>query len=440
MVFAGLLLYLMGELSTLYVIVQYAFVIVVVGLVWAFVGHEGMKLVAIPLFILFFMVPLPNFIYFNLSANLQLLSSLIGVELIRMFGISVFLSGNVIDLGSYKLQVVEACNGLRYLFPLVTLGFIVAYFYKAELWKRIIIVLSTFPITVFMNSFRIGVIGVMVEHWGPTMADGFLHDFEGWVIFMACFGILFLEMWVLNRLSGSSLTLQQAFGLEFPAPTPKNAALMNRRIPKAFIAAAILLAVIVVLAKSLPQRVEATPARQDFSSFPLRIGDWAGEREQMEKVYIDALLFSDYLLANYRRADESPINFYVAYYDSQRKGQSAHSPRTCLPGGGWEMTELNEHIIEGVTVNGHPLQVNRTLIKLGDQSQLVYYWFQQRGRIITNEYLVKWFLFWDALTKNRSDGALVRITTPLRPGETGDDRLEQFAKDALNELHQYVPN
>src|SRR5207253_2194127 len=98
--------------------------------------------------------------YIQLSQKLQLWSSQLGVAVIRLFGISVYLEGNVIDLGSYKLQVVEACSGLRYLFPLMTLGFIAALFFRAPLWKRSILFLSTIPITVLMNSFRIGMIGI----------------------------------------------------------------------------------------------------------------------------------------------------------------------------------------------------------------------------------------------------------------------------------------
>ena len=212
----GLALFFIGELSTIYTVIQYGFVFFVIGLAWAFVGNAAFRIIAVPLLLLFFMVPFPNFIYNNLSSQLQLLSSEIGVAVIRMFGISVYLEGNVIDLGAYKLQVVEACNGLRYLFPLMTLGVIVAYFYHAAIWKRLLIFVSTIPITILMNSFRIGVIGVMVEHWGTSMAEGFLHDFEGWAIFMACFGILFLEMWVLMRLSNDRRRLSEVFGIDPP--------------------------------------------------------------------------------------------------------------------------------------------------------------------------------------------------------------------------------
>jgi len=120
-----------------------------------------MRKIWIPLLFLGFMIPLPSFLYNNLSAYLQLISSQLGVAFIRLFGVSVYLEGNVIDLGTYQLQVVEACNGLRYLFPLMSLAFLSAYFFKGAMWKRAIIFLSSIPITVLMNSVRIGITGMI---------------------------------------------------------------------------------------------------------------------------------------------------------------------------------------------------------------------------------------------------------------------------------------
>ena len=116
------------------------------------------------------------------------------------------------------------------------------------------------------------------------------------------------------------------------------------------------------------------------------------------------------------------VNLYIAYYNSQRKGEAVHSPRSCLPGGGWQMRDFGQRELPAIVVGGQPLRVNRTLIELGDQRQLVYYWFQQRGRVITNEFAVKWYLFWDAITRHRTDGALVRSSTPLPRGKRGGRR------------------
>ena len=100
---------------------------------------------------LLFMVPLPRFIQFNLSNELQLISSQLGAGIVRLFGIPVSLEGNVIDLGSYKLQVVEACSGLRYLFPLMSFGLLCAVLFKAPVWQRALVFLSSLPITIVMN-------------------------------------------------------------------------------------------------------------------------------------------------------------------------------------------------------------------------------------------------------------------------------------------------
>jgi EpsI family protein len=149
---------------------------------------------------------------------------------------------------------------------------------------------------------------------------------------------------------------------------------------------------------------------------------------------VEELKFDDYILANYVDQSQQPVNLYAAYYASQRADKLPHSPKACLPGGGWKVGSFDQHIVNGVTVNGQPLSVNRAIMEHGELKQLVYYWFQQRGRVITSEYHVKWYLFLDALTRNRSDGSLVRLVAPIKPGqsvEEVDQKLASFAK-AMN--------
>jgi EpsI family protein len=215
-----------------------------------------------------------------------------------------------------------------------------------------------------------------------------------------------------------------------------------RALPVSLAISAGLLVAAAAVALALPQRAEVVPARQAFLYFPMVIGHWFGSRDTLEPIYIRQLQFDDYVLADYRGPGPRPINLYVAWYDSQQSGRSVHSPSTCLPGGGWRMTSFTQVEVPGVTVDGQPLRVNRTVIALGDARQLVYYWFQQRGRVLTNEYLVKWYLFWDSLTRNRSDGSLVRLIVPLPEGaaeEQADRQLAEFAAELEPVLQQYVP-
>ncbi|MES9940602.1 MAG: VPLPA-CTERM-specific exosortase XrtD [Candidatus Thiodiazotropha sp. 6PLUC2] len=435
--------FIMGEIATTFTLVQYALVLSVFGLVYALLGWQAFKIVSGPLFLLFFIVPLPPFVFNTLSGKLQLISSQIGVEVIRLFGISVFLEGNVIDLGEYKLQVVEACSGLRYLFPLVSLAFLAAYLYRVEFWKRSIVFLSSIPITVIMNSFRIGVIGVLVENWGQEQADGFLHYFEGWIVFMSCLLILLLEMTILAKIGGTSRKLRDVFGLEMPKPLPEGMTIRTRPITPIHYAILASVSLIAVSSIYVKNQEEILPDRQDFSAFPMRMGDWLGDEDMLEDIYLKSLKLDDYIIGDYTNSVGSMVNFYIAYYASQQAGSAAHSPRSCIPGGGWEIDNVTEIVLPELQVNGEPLKVNRLVIMRGDVKKLVYYWFQQRGRVITNEWLVKWYLFLDGLTKQRTDGALVRLTVSIGDGEDwldGDKRLETFAGQVVPLLEDYIPN
>jgi len=438
----GLFLYYAGELSSILVIIQYAFIIVIFGIALSILGTKVFKIIFVPLAILLFMIPLPAFLLNNLSSQLQLISSEIGVAVIRLFNISVYLEGNVIDLGVYKLQVVEACSGLNYLFPLMTLAFISAYFFTGSFWKKSVIFLSSIPITILMNSFRIGAIGVTVEYWGPEMAEGVLHDFEGWAVFMSCIGILIAEMWVLAHIGKDKLPLREAFGLDFPELTPENAQIKNRKISMPFYASLAVIVLVAVSVVTMPEQIEIEPERKQFAEFPMSFDNIQGKTGYIESNVLDTLKLTDYIMNDYQGEDGGLVNLYSAYYASQKKGASIHSPRSCIPGGGWRIASLDQHMIKNTSIDGVPLEVNRLVIKKGNVNQLVYYWFQQRGRVVTNEYLMKWYLFLDSMNLHRTDGALIRLTTTLKPGQdlsVADKRLELFTSKIAPLIPQFVP-
>ena len=433
-IFVALLVFIIGEISALFLLIQYAFVLVLIGLSLVTIG-KGTKYTAAPILLLLFAIPLPYVIEVLLTAKLQLISSSLGVNLIRFCQIPVFLEGNVIDLGVYKLQVVEACSGLRYLFPLMSLGFIAAYFYQAPFWKRAVVFLATIPITILMNSFRIGAIGVLVDNWGISMAEGFLHDFEGWIIFMACSFLLFVLIWLLERLTNKGAKLAAVFGIvEVPiAGNVQGNAAINT---KPLILAVVLLVGAGGLSQFLDKRTEVYPEHQSFVNFPMQLDGWNGKHDKLDVAVVDKLGMTDYLLANYVNEQQSLVNFYVAYYQSQRKGVSPHSPRVCIPGGGWEISEF-----ERIEAAGQP--VNRVVIKKGNARQLVYYWFQGHGRIVANEYINKWYLFVDAMVKNRTDGALVRLVTNVLPHEDikkADAKILEFMAKSKPSLNKFIVN
>jgi exosortase D (VPLPA-CTERM-specific) len=449
LIVAGLVLRFVGVMTTMQTLQHYAFLLVLYGLVLTLVGPAIFKRLWMPLLILIFAVPLPSVFNNALSVQLQLVSSQLGVWIIRAAGVSVLLEGNVIDLGSYQLEVAEACSGLRYLLPLMTLAFIVSYLFRGAMWKRVTIFLSSIPITVIMNSVRIGFIGITVDRWGVGMAEGALHDFEGWLVFMLSTAALLVTAFGLSRIGKSRVPWQEAFNLN-PAAAPASkpgepvttSATGWQGVPHPFIAASVLVIVGAGLSFSMPTPVSQLPARTSFYEFPTEVGDWAGRRDTLQKIYLDALSLDDYALADYRGPDGQVVNFYAAYYQSQDSSRAIHSPHDCIPGGGWEITRFEQRTFPAEGTTG-AFKVNRAVVQLGAQRQIVYYWFQERGRQLTSEYAARWYLFWDALTRKRTDGALVRFVASVPPGaseDAVDARIIRLATVIEPTLSRYVPN
>ncbi|MEO7863135.1 MAG: exosortase C-terminal domain/associated protein EpsI, partial [Nitrospirales bacterium] len=396
----GIILYGIGELTTLYILQHVSLWMVIVGLVIASIGLRGARAIAFPLSYLLTSIPLPVFLYASLSSQLQLWSSALGVSCLQLVGVTAFRDGKVIDLGPVQLQVVEACSGIRYLLPLTSLALLCAYLFKDRMWKRVVLVLSSIPISIVVNGFRIGMIGVLVEWYGQGTAEGFSHLFEGWLLFMASLGLLILEMWGLSRLG----TMKDRFSLldrftwasQLPGPSPTDivqplrsslfetipsAARFASTMPSpsshrlfpspAYLCSVALLVPVAFASTFMMERVEVAPARAMFVDFPMKLDGWRGTALLLDKQYIDTLRFDDYVLADYRFEGGQPVNLYTAYYRSQRKGQSAHSPQSCLPGGGWEISSFKRLDLPLSTGMIRPLHVNRALIQKDSQKQIV---------------------------------------------------------------------
>lgn len=441
LIIASSALFLAGEISALLLLIHYALVGTIGGILICLYGFRVVRLVYPSIILLLFAIPLPYFLQTELTISLQLISSYIGVAIIKALSIPAYLEGNVIDLGILKLQVVEACAGLRYMFSLLSFGFICAYIYQAELWKRLFILLSAVPITILMNSIRIAVVGILVHHSGIPAAEGFSHQFQGMAIFLVCIVILLFEMWLLTKIGSARKSLFSTIAIEtVEQPAAGNLPAVNMRL---YLLSIAVIVCFYMLQTALANRTEAIPQRKNFVHFPLVIERWAGHAMPIQKANLETLKLSDYLSVDYREPETSiPVNFYVAYYESQRKEASPHSPRVCIPGDGWEIADISRRQLV-LTTTHTAIAYNRAIIKKGNSTQLVYYWFQQRGRFIANEYLMKWYLFYDAVTMNRSDGALVRLVTPVlanEPIEISDQRLVQFLNNAVPHTLDYIPD
>nr|WP_249200338.1 VPLPA-CTERM-specific exosortase XrtD [Thetidibacter halocola] len=440
----GLGLGILGNLVRIPDVVTYALIVWVGGVVLTVLGWQRGKSHQLPVLHLVFMLPLPQFLYWQLTVFLQLVSSELGVWFIGLAGIPVHLDGNVINLGVYKLQVAEACSGLRYLFPILSFSYLVAILYRGPFWHKALIFLMAAPLAVFMNSFRIGMIGVLVNSHGIEQAEGFLHFFEGWVIFGTCVAILFAVAVMLQRLTPNPLGLRDTIDMDFDGLGAQATRILSIAPTRGMLIATVasLAVTAAFLFTPAPQRV--LPERDAFALFPRNVGDWSSFAIPLEPEVAQVLKASDYVNSVYSRpADpDSHVGFFSAYYDKQTEGSGIHSPEVCLPVGGWEIFSIETvEVTFPDTVYG-TFSLNRAIIENGLSRQLVYYWFEQRGKRMTNDYLAKADVVWDSLTIGRTDGALVRFVTPINRGETAADadaRLRDFMAELLPRLPRFIP-
>jgi len=186
---------------------------------------------------------------------------------------------------------------------------------------------------------------------------------------------------------------------------------------------------------------EATPPKKPFDAFPMEIGEWTGEKGRFDERIYDALGVDDSILGSYRSSRGDVVQLYVGYYHSQKKGDLIHSPKNCMPGSGWNITNYSIEEVGGNQTED-TFKAIKLLIENGGEQQVVLYWFQSRGRIISSEYMQKIYLVVDSIFKRRTDGSFVRLISPVHNGdlETTTQKMKAFAHELAPYLHAYIPS
>lgn len=440
-VMAALML-LVGQLTHAFIIQQVGIVVTIAALIAGFGGRSLLLICAVPVIYLLFAVPPPFWAITNLSWNFQRMSSELGVMMIEMMNIPVYLSGNIIDLGVYKLAVAEACSGLRYLFPFLSLGFLAAYLFKAPLWQRAIVFLSTIPITIFMNSLRIAITGALVQAYGTSHVEGFLHFFEGWVVFVLCLLALTGVIAIFCLALPPRRHVLDALGVPDLEPkTPTHSKLFQLTRPVMF--ASISAIFVLTWVGSLFVTVEKLdiPERRLFAALPLEFEGWTHRVRPIDNEIAEIIAADDTIVIDLEDPDGNVFNVYTAYLTARRDGRSWHSPRQCIPGGGWQVTDLSI-IDKSEGPDAVPFPYNRMVIENRGIRQIVYYWYDQRGRKFANEYVMKLWLIYDTITRNRGDGAMVRLMARVGDDssiEETDKKLRKMAIRLNNTFPAYIP-
>jgi len=195
-------------------------------------------------------------------------------------------------------------------------------------------------------------------------------------------------------------------------------------------------------------RTEEVPPRESLSRLPLNLGKWTGREATPFEPEILAVLGVDEYVSRVYASGTSSAGLYIGYYQSQRQGDTIHSPLNCLPGAGWEPLSRTYLPVAVASRPGGPSQdvtVNKYVIRKGLERQVVLYWYQSHGRVVANEYRSKVLMVYDAVRLNRTDAALVRVVLPIRGTDPGAEEMAtaeavDFVKAMFPTLDRYLPS
>jgi len=192
---------------------------------------------------------------------------------------------------------------------------------------------------------------------------------------------------------------------------------------------------------------DKVPPTPPLALMPQTIGSWTSRDIPLDSDTLTVLGDGQFLNRVYSnvgssgRSIEPPVSLFIGYFPTQRSGQSIHSPQNCLPGAGWAF--LSSRVINLPSANGKPYPVGEYLIGNAGEKQVVLYWYLAHGRSLANDYLAKGYMMLDAVRWNRTDGALVRIVTPVEPNEpleSAQQRAARFANQVTPLLPRFIPN
>ncbi|MGA3194134.1 MAG: VPLPA-CTERM-specific exosortase XrtD [Terriglobales bacterium] len=449
LVVLAMLMLVLGVLGVELFTSRFSLVVLIAGLILLLHGRALFRAVLFPWAFLVLMIPLPGLILQQVTFPLQMLAAKLATFLLQTAGVPALREGNVILLPYMALEVVEACSGIRSLFSLVTLAIIYGYLLEKRIWVRITLAVSAVPIAVVANGLRIFGTGI-VGKWDPAKAEGFFHEFQGWLVFVVSLILLFTLHSLINLIwkpapdshsDSSSLPAlypQDRKLQRGPNPSPALLSILSAR----FLIPALLMFATAAGLQAYSRKGDVVLTRQPLSSLPTQIDGWTGTDDTLDDPTLELLGHPEYVLRNYVEASlqQPDIGVFIAYYPSQASGDTIHSPAHCLPGAGWVPT--SRKIIYLTGADGTKFPANRFVISKAGERELAIYWFQAHGRGVANEYMAKYYLIADSIRMHRSDGGLVRFITPMYPGESADAaqaRVMAFGNHILPLLNDYIP-
>ncbi len=427
----GGLLFLLGQIAGEQFTQRLSLIIVIAGLVLMVAGKGWFKILGFPLAYLVFMIPLPYIVYDSVAFPLKLLATKISTIILHLLGSTVYTEGNIIFLPNTTLEVADACSGIRSLISILALSVVMAFFTQRTTFSRILLVGLSIPVVLFCNILRIVITGILAAK-NPALATGFFHSFSGEAIFLLGIVLILIFSFFIKKLDRNPLA---------PVLTSPSLPDTGKKPQRALLiwTAPVILALLSVFSVYLSQ-VEAVPLNRPLTTFPGKIGEFHKVKDDIldEKV-LSILGVDNYLFRAYTGPGNYHLWLYIGYFQDQKEGEMIHSPKHCYPGAGWNPVESTtvQLSIPGMEKK---IVVNELVVQKGRERQLVYYWYQSRGKTIASEYRDRIYMVIDSLLRGRSDGALIRISGPADDIEQARRTQRAFIRKLYPTLQDYIPS
>lgn len=426
------LMYVFGQIAGELFTQRLSLIVILVGITLCFGGVQYWKLLWIPILYLIFMIPLPYIVYDSIAFPLKLLATKISTSILHLLKVPIYSEGNILYLPNTTLEVVDACSGIRSLMSIIALSVIISLYTQRTLIRCLILILLSIPIVVFCNILRVTITGLLAI-LNPKLATGFFHSFAGEAIFLLGVVMVFL-VGIMMRTEKENFPVISKRGQS----AKQTRDLYKRSLIVPWLVPVLLLLVFII--SSFTIRIRSVPLKMPLLRFPEVIDGFTKTQDEFlnEKI-LKNLGVDNYLMRVYRSQDGYPITLYIGFYEDQKEGAMIHSPKHCYPGSGWNPASSEVITLNIPKVNTN-ITINEYFLTKGDEKQLVYYWYQSRGRTVANEYKDRLLMVWDSLLKHRSDGALVRISGPAQDIEKAKKIQKNFIEKVYPVLIKFLPS
>jgi exosortase D (VPLPA-CTERM-specific) len=435
----GLVQLLVGWLGTEYFSMRSSLIVILAGTVLYLFGIGVFRIVLLPIAYLFLMIPIPYIIYDAAAFPLKIFVTKVSVLTLKTIGIVVMREGNVIMFPTLTLEVADACSGIRSLISLLALAVAYAFFLRISPWKRLILICAAVPIAVFTNAVRVIVTGILAQYWGTRAAEGFFHEFAGFVVFAVAMAMLISLGALLGRGKKKTVDIREResdSGLQAPALRQGGEACGRKPMVGKFVCIFILLTA-VALYLNLHKDLEV-PINKTFDQFPRVVSGWRMTQEfAMPDDIQKVLKASDTLTRRYVTAEGETVDLYIGYHGGGKESGEIHSPKQCLPGSGWfELSTMRRSL----DVAGTKVNLVQAAYQKGESRQLFLYWFQVQDKSISDEYSLKIAEITNSIVNRRRDASFIRISIPFESDEQGAVATgERFVRDFMPALREFLP-